>query len=192
MDTTAVHFVALIKATGSGKKSDIEQLYLKLQEKALELGANAFRLKDYTKADDTNPSTLVLDTYYATDSALKNNFQQVEKNVVYIFGDADKSNKVYSFKINGEKKEIQGGHFYKQVLVQGQELKINKGGFAGATLWLNWKENRPPTYLTLSGFGLGGSPPPPGVMGASFNTGRINLVHGGLGPLLVQVLKQQE
>jgi hypothetical protein len=191
-DSTILNFVGTIKATGSGKNSGIEELFVKTKEKALELGANAYRLTSYDRDSISKTATLIVQSFYGTDSALDLNFQYAEKNVVYIFGDAEKSNKTYSFKVNGVKKEIKGGTFYKQVLNPGEEVKINKGGITGATIWITGKENRAPTFLTLSGFGLGGGPLPPGVAGVALNTGRINYVERGLGPLLVQVLKQHE
>jgi hypothetical protein len=191
-DSVGIRFVATLKVTGTGKQSDIDVLYAKVKEKANELGANAFRLNSYDKSDITKTSVLQLDTYYGPDSALGINFEQHEKNVVFIFGDADKSNKSYTFKVDNEKKEIKGGTYYKQVIKEGQELKINKGGMIGATVWTKWRKDRPATFLTLTGFGLGGGPMPPGMTGVAINTGRINYVNGNLGHLLTQILKQQE
>ena len=191
-DTVSIRFVATLKVTGSGKQSDIDVLYAKVKEKANELGANAFKLSSYNKSEVDKTSVLQLDTYYGSDSALGVNFEQHEKNVVYVFGDADKSNKSYTFKVDNEKKEIKGGTYYKQVMKEGQELKINKGGMIGATVWTKWRKDRPATFLTLTGFGLGGGPLPPGMAGVAINTGRINYVNGNLGHLLTQILKQQE
>lgn len=191
-DTTDIKFMATIKAIGDGKKADIELLFYKLKAKAQELGANSFKLNSFSKLDSTNTSILILDTYYGTDSALNRNFQNHEKNVIYIFGNAEKSDKTYSFKIDNTKKEIKGGTFYKHQNKEGQEMKINKGGLSGATIWVKWKENKPATFLTLTGFGLGGAPVPVGQIGISFNTGRINYIDGNLGHLLVLLLTQSE
>lgn len=191
-DTASFRFVATLKATGAGKQADIDLLYAKLKEKANELGANAFILNSYNKSEGDKTSMLQFDAYYGSDSALGANFERHEKNVVFIFGDADKSNRSYSFKIDNEKKEITGGTYYKQVIKEGQELKINKGGMIGATVWTKWRKDRPATFLTLTGFGLGGGPMPPGMAGVAINTGRINYVNGNLGHLLTQILKQQE
>ncbi len=191
-DTTDIKFIATIKAIGVDKNVDIEQLYFKLKTRAQELGSNFFRLNSFSKSDSINTFILILDTYYGTDSALNRNFQNHEKNVIYIFGNAEKSDKTYSFKIDNTKKEINGGTFYKHQNKEGQEVKINKGGFSGATIWVKWKENKPATFLTLTGFGLGGAPVPVGQIGISFNTGRINYIDGNLGHLLVLLLTQSE
>lgn len=191
-DSASFTFVATVKATGTGKHKGTDQLFYKLKEKAQELGANAFKLKDYTSSDSSNSSTLILDVGYLSDSAKLLNFQRHEKNVVYIFGNPGKSEKSSNFKIDDKKKELSGGTYYKYALKEGQEVKINKGGFTGATLWINWKENRPAAFITLTGFGLGGGPVPAGVVGMSFNTGRINYIDGNLGHLLTLLLSKSE
>ena len=190
-DTTGKNFIATLQATGSGKHADVEELFAKMKEKAQEIGANAYRFISFKRDSIEKSAVLIVDAYYANAAALDINMQQAEKGVIYIFGDAEKSNKTYTFKINGDKKEFKGGSYYKHVMKPGEEVKINKGGITGATIWFTWKENRPPVFLTLSGFGLGGAMPQ-GVVGASFNTGRINYVTGGLGPLLLEVLKPHE
>jgi len=164
-----------------------------LKAKAQELGANAFKLNSFKIIDSSNKKILILDTYYGTDTAINLNFKNHVKNIVYIFCDAEKSDKTYSFKIDNDKKEIKGGTFYKYQNKEGQKVKINKGGFSGATLWINWKENKPATFLTLTGFGLGGAQLPYNQQfGMSFNTGRINYIDGDLGHLLTALLTQSE
>jgi hypothetical protein len=192
-DTTNIKFIATIKVTGETKKEEVVVLFNKLKTKAQQLGANAFKLNSFKIIDSSNIKILILDTYYGADSAMNLNFKNHVKNIVYIFGDAEKSDKTYSFKIDNVKKEIKGGTFYKYQNKEGQKVKINKGGFSGATLWINWKENKPATFLTLTGFGLGGAQIPyDQQFGMSFNTGRINYIDGDLGHLLTTVLTQSE
>jgi hypothetical protein len=57
------------------------------------------------------------------------------------------------------------------------------------SIWINWKPNRSATFFTFTGLGLGGGNIPNGVIGASFNTGRISNIEGDLGSLLAQILK---
>ncbi len=191
-DTADMKFIATLKATGETKKEDLEVLFQKLKMKAQELGANCFKLSSFNIIDSGNKRILILDTYYGIDSVLDLNFKNHNKNAVYIFGDSEKSDKIYSFKIDNVKKEIKGGSFYKYQNKEGQKVKINKGGFSGATIWIKWEENKPPIFLTLTGFGLGGAPVPDGQIGMSFNTGRINYVDGDFGLLLVALLTQSE
>lgn len=187
-DTTEIKFVATIKASAKDKKTDISELYHKIEAQANKLGANAFKLLSYTETDSSNNSVLILNTYYGTDTALSSNFRNHEKNVIYIFGAGEKTERIYSFKIDNTKAQIKGGTFYKQAIKEGQIIKVSKGGITGAAVWIKGEENKRANFLTLSGFGLGGGPVPPGVMGASFNTGRINFVNGNLGHLLVTLL----
>jgi hypothetical protein len=45
----------------------------------------------------------------------------------------------------------------------------------------------------ITGFGTGGGPlPPPGTIGVSFNTGRINELTDDYGQFLIQILKQSD
>src|SRR5690349_1171488 len=85
-DTAQVHFVATLRASGTPKQSDIDVLFNKLKQKALETGANAFTLNRFDRSDGTKTAELVLDAYFATDSALFANYMAHEKNVVCIFG----------------------------------------------------------------------------------------------------------
>jgi hypothetical protein len=190
-DINAFNFVATIKVTGVDKLASIENVYLKAKEKGHELGANCFKLSDYKQVDNPRTSILTLDVYNGGDSILNINFSNHEKNVVYIFGSERKSGETYSFKIDNIKQELKSGTYYRHENKEGQEVKINKGGFTGATVWIKWKENKPATFLTLTGFGLGGGSVPYGTVGVSFNTGRINYIDGNLGHLLLQVLSDR-
>lgn len=191
-DTTDLKFVATIKAYGEGKKAALDVLFYGVKIKAQKLGANAFKMKHFERNDSTDATTLILDVYYGTDSLLTTNFDNHEKNVIYIFGDFKPSEKTYSFKLDDNKQELKSGTVYKYVNTEGREVKINKGGFSGATVWIKWAENKPASFLTMTGFGLGGGPVPAGQIGMSFNTGRLNFVDGNLGHLLVSLLPQSE
>ncbi|MBY0436236.1 MAG: hypothetical protein K2U26_19245 [Cyclobacteriaceae bacterium] len=184
-------FVATLKITGVDKLANIETVYFKAKEKAHELGANSFKLTDYIQNDNPRQSILTIDVYNGSDSILTENFANHEKNVVYIFGNERKSNETYSFKIDNVKQELKSGTYYRHENKEGQEVKINKGGLTGATIWIKWKEEKSATFLTLTGFGLGGGPVPYGTVGLSFNTGRINYIDGNLGHLLIQLMSDQ-
>ncbi len=188
-DTAEIKFIATVQATKEGSDAEIDKLYDAIRSRAQKMGANAFKLNSFKRNDSLNKFILILDTYYGTDAALLLNFNNHEKNVVYIFGDVERSGKSYSFKIDNKKTEIKGGTYFRYQNKEGQEVKINKGGFTGATLWIKWKENKPASFLTLTGFALGGGGPvQPGQVGGSFNTGRISYINGNLGHLLVSIL----
>ena len=187
-DSTAFTFVATIRVTDENGKYGFGKLYSKLKEKAMSLGANAFKLNNYTRADSVNAEALTLDTYFATYGRIIENAKNHPMNTVYIFGNPDKSGKDVSFRLNNKKMEVKGGTYYKYEIPQEKEAKISKGGLTGATLWITWKENKPASFLTLTGFGLGNVQPPVGQVGISFGTGRINRMDENMGYLLISLL----
>jgi len=91
--------------------------------------------------------------------------------------------------VNRERREFAYGTYMKWVLKEGEELKLNKGGVTGETMWLNYKQDKPADFVTITGFGLNG-PMPFGATSLSFNTGRFTFIDRNLGHLLTQVLKQ--
>jgi hypothetical protein len=191
-DTTKLEFVATIKSTGKNNAS-IQKTYFDILDKAKSYGANCFKLNSYTRNDSSNEITLILDTYFGNDSILNINFVNHEESTIFVFGDENPNDtKTYSFKVNGEKKTIKSGTYYKQIIKEGEEIKINKGGISGMTMWFKYKQGSKATFLTLTGLGLGGGPVPNDIIGVSINTGRLNHVQGDLGSLLKNILKQSE
>lgn len=192
-DTNKLEFVATIKSTGINSKTNLSSLYFAILEKAKAIGANCFKLNSFSLNDSSKIYSLTLDTYFGVDSLLDQNFDNHEKNMFFIFGDEKiNGSDTYTFKIDGEKKKIKSGTYYKQELKEGKEVKINKGGISGMSIWLNWKPKRQSAFFNFTGFGLGGGSVPVGVVGASFNTGRITNIDGNLGSLLTQILKISE
>lgn len=191
-DVNSLTYVGTIKSTGVDKLAGVENLFFKLKEKAHELGANCFVLNDFKQGNNPQPSILTLDIYNGNDSILNLNFANHEKNVIYIFGSEKRSNAQFNFRLDNVKKEFNSGTFYRHENKEGQEVKINKGGLTGMTLWIKWRENKPSTFLTLTGFGLGGGTVPYGTVGVAFNTGRISYIDGNLGHLLIQLIKTSE
>lgn len=57
------------------------------------------------------------------------------------------------------------------------------------TAWIIYKKDKPASFFSLTGLGLGGVGIPSGGTGASFNTGRINRINGDIGHLLAMILK---
>ena len=99
------------------------------------------------------------------------NFRDHEENAVFIIGDENPNDhKTYSFKTNGQKKEIKSGTFFKRIIKEGEKIKINKGGISGMSMWPKYKQGAKATFFSLSGFELGG-PLPAGVIGVAFTTG---------------------
>jgi len=190
-DSSQIQFVATIKSKVKGKKPAIEILYYEIRKKATKLGANCYKINSFTRNVSGNECELILDSYVAPDTILNINTSNHEKNVVYVFGREDEDDKPISLKVNGETKEIKGGHYLRLELKPGEELKLNKGGaIGGATGWLNWEKDKQPQFYTLTGFGLNNITQQP-VNGISFHTGGINRIYNmSVGFLLIKLLKQ--
>ena len=174
-------------------KGGIQSLYFAIQTKAKSMGANAFQLQEFIRNDSTDEASLVLDTYYGTNDALRANAGQHDKNIIIIFG-GEKSGETekFSFKVNSDKKTIRSGTFFRYSLKEDEEVKISAGGLTGSSMWFKWKENKPATFLTLSGFGVGGGNAPTGPAGVSSKTRQLNFVDANLGYLLIQLLRPAE
>ena len=184
--------VAKIKATGSLK--NITYLYYTIKNKAQEMGANAFQLEQFTKLDDKT-GELILSTYYATDDPHRANTLYLPQNQLYLFGYDDlTSHKTQGYKINGVKHEIESGAYAAYSLKEGEEYKINKGGFTGMTFWLRGGTAGESTFLSFSGIGLNGADYAmyPNGIGVSINTGKINNVDPNLALLLLKLYHEQK
>lgn len=190
-DTINFQYVATLKASGD-QKTGLDLFYLLLKDKARHLHANAFAFRSYRQGDSTQPTVLFVDCYYGTDSVLSVNASQGEKNVVYVFGTLNTADKANSFKVNNEKKEIGGGTFFKATLEKGKELKLSKGGFSGSTFRINWAEQKPALFLSLSGLGLADAPVQSGGVNIGFAFARITYMDEGLGHLLSMILQKGE
>jgi hypothetical protein len=189
-DTTAITYIGRLKVSATGPQSSIANLYQALDKKAHAMGADAFKLREYRRDTTTNSSTLVLDIFFMNDSMRVFNFDSHVKNVIFVFGSEKRSDRSMSFRIDNEKKEVAGGTYYRHQNPQGKETKISKGGITGAAAWIRWKENKPSTFVTLSGFGLAGGNVPAGTVG--FNTGRLNFINGDLGHLMIEIIDRKK
>jgi len=185
-------FVAKIKATGSQKTPS--HLFEKIKKAAQKIGSNTFKFESFkkTNADDAE---LILSVYFCDDSILDENFKSIPKNKIYIFGSQNLlENKVQTYKVQGEKFEIESGKFKSFEIKLGEEIKINKGGFTGMTLWISGEENKLSSFLSFSGIGVGGAAYNPynGGVGLNFNTGTINRVEINLALLLLKIFEEQK
>lgn len=186
------HFLAKIKSTG--KIDVISNLYEVIKTESQRIGANSFKFIEYKKIDNEN-AQLTLEVYFTDENLLQENFKNIEKNKVFIFGNDDFIKyKRENFKIDNNKYEIGSGEFMTFQTQIGKELKISKGGFTGMTIWIKGKENKPSSFLNFSGFGLAGADynPYSGGVGVGFTTGRINNFDPNLGLLLTKIFKKIE
>jgi hypothetical protein len=189
-DTSNFKYVATFQGKDRIRKSNIENLYFVIREKANKLGANCFRIMSFNIDEVKDEVILILDGYYATDSMLTVNRSNHEKNVVYIFGGEKENEKSISFQINGETKELKSGTYHKIVLSEGDAISVNKGGMTGTSMLLKFQNDSLPAFYTLSGFGLSSFEQQP-THGIAFKTGGINRISNiSLGLLMTQLLQE--
>ena len=188
-------FVATFKATGKNSTATIGRLYSYIREKAKIWGANCFKFNSFTWIDSSNQAVLVLDTYFAKDSILKNNTTNHMKNIIFIYGDCEpKIAKSYSFEVNKKIINLSSGTLYKIKLVPNEEIEINKGGKMGMTIWPKWQPDKPTIFLTpvdlsANNF-INSSRPGYSTITLSYKTGEFVLMDDNFGWLLVHILKQ--
>ncbi len=200
-DTTKMFiFVGTIKASGN---YNIARLYESIMLEANKLGANCFRLVDYN--EESKKSSLTLNVYFASTLVLVENELFKERNVVYIFGNDKDDDGKTSFKLNGKKAEVGNKEYLRIENPSGNQVKVSKGGFTGASVQITGESNKSATYLTLSGLGVApsggyysggysGSGVAYGGVGAgiSISTGKINYMNPGLANILLQIWKKEE
>lgn len=192
--TTAVEqavFVAQIKASGSLRH--ITALYDTIKAKAQAYGANAFQFVSFTAPDPKN-GELILNTYLAPDELLDTNFDALPKNKLYVYGSANfLDTNLQSYKVQGQKQAIGAGQFRVYDLTEQEELRINKGGFTGMTLFLSKQTNGYCQFLTFGGIGLAGAAVNTyGGVGVSITTGSISHLEPNLALLLLHIYTENK
>ncbi len=187
-------FVAKIKATGSLR--NVSNLFLFINAEAQKLGANSFKVESFKRIDSQN-GELILSTYYNDGEGdfFDVNYQNLPHDKIYIFGNQDMvDSKTQNYKVNGEKHEIASGKFAVFEIKPDEEVKINKGGFTGMTLWVKRKPEGYSSFLNFSGIGLNGASYSPmgGGVGVSINTGTINKIEPNLALALLKIYSEQK
>jgi hypothetical protein len=118
--------VALIKAIGS--LSDPVLLIQKAREIAQPLGANSFRIENFTRYEDQT-CELSLMAYFSTDSILAANFENMPKNRIYVMGSPDiGAGKPQEFTVNDAKRILAPGEFSLIYLKPGQKAVLECNG----------------------------------------------------------------
>lgn len=190
-DVSKSIFVAKAKATGSLK--NITPLFELIRSETQNLGANSFRFESFRKLDAEN-GELILSAYFSEDALFDENFANIPKNKLYIFGSQNlSSDNSQNYKIDGQKQEIKAGEFKAYDLAFGNGTKISKGGITGMTLWITRSENDYSSFLSFSGIGIvGGGVSPGGGAGIVINTGKINRVEPNLALLLMKIYSEKK
>ena len=193
-DLSALKYVAKLKAKGNLK--NVTNLFIILQMEAQKMGANCFKFESFKTTDSEN-GELIFSVYYndGENDFFDVNFQNLPKDKIYIFGNQNiVDSKTQSYKVNGEKHEIESGKFAMFDIKLDEEVKINKGGFTGMTLWVKRKAEGYCSFLNFSGIGLNGASYSPmgGGVGVSINTGTINKIEPNLALVLLKIYSEQQ
>jgi len=181
--------VATLKAIGS--QDDPVLLYNLIKDQAQKVGANSFRLAKIDKFPDQT-AELMLETFYANDSILGVNFNNIEKNNAYLFGDLNfLETRTQSCKVNGEKYDLKAGHYLKFAVMPGENLKIAKGGITGTSLTVQGESGKPSKFYCLKGFQITGASGSANHVGVNFSSGDIGHVDQDLALLLTRIFEEQ-
>jgi|688.fasta_scaffold03194_17 hypothetical protein len=182
-------FVGTLRATGKDKKASLSKLYFKLKDQAYVMGANSFKMANYTKNEIRKEASLTVDVFKANDSVLNNSKATRERNVIYVFLNDFTENESYIFTISGSDKEIESGTYYRYQLKQGESATIDSGGLLSSSFTLKWKKDNPSSFITLTDFGQEDPSKDYEYSGRFFNTKRINFMESSLGWLLIELMK---
>jgi hypothetical protein len=153
------------------------------------MGANSFKLANYTKNEIKKEASLSLDVFKANDSTLNSSKSTRERNVVYVFLNDFAENESYTFIINDNNKEIKSGTYYRYQLKQGESAIVDPGGLLSSSFAIKWKKDNPSSFITLTDFGQEDPSKDYDYSGRYFNTKRINRTEPSLGWLLIELMK---
>lgn len=188
--------VGRIQASMQSGEAPLNEVIHELAMKANSLGANAFQVREAIYAQDTSRVLVDLEMYAVSDALLERNEEHFPRNRIYIIGELHPDSDAKEFKLNGEQTEVEPLRYISIENEAGEETTISIGGFLGAKMTLEGRENRPSSYWSLSEFGVGpyaeAGPPQQSGLGVSFNTGRIHPVNPDAGRFLIRVLQEQE
>jgi len=197
IDIDSSRYIGRLRASEREDMATIDELMNALRGKAFEMGANAFQIDRVVSSPDTNLVSVQLDIFEVSDSVVKRNENYFTNNMVYVFGDLDPDDDSTSFELNEKSVAVAPLRYIAHQNEVGEKTTISIGGFlTGAKLTLQGEKGRPPTYWSLSEFGMGPysgvGPGSPGGFGVSINTGRVHPVNPNLGRFLVHVLEEQK
>ena len=135
LDTVNLQYVATIKVSAIKNTLSIEDLFMELKQKANEMGANCFKLREYNNGSGSINYCLILDVYFAAEDVLKQNSKLHAKNVVFVLPDFNTNAhfKSQELLVNNNKVIIEKHSYLKYELSEGDSLKLQKIGIAKGT-----------------------------------------------------------
>ncbi|HEX5171435.1 MAG TPA: hypothetical protein VFW11_19795 [Cyclobacteriaceae bacterium] len=187
IDSTRLTYVATLEVSGLNNPS-LFDMFKKLKDQAKRLGANSYKLRKYSQAT----IHIVADVYRAPEEVLDQNKTLKPQNTIFVFaGDPFEKTGYYTFEMNGIGKTVKNGTYYKYTLHEGEQVKLKKGAITGTIMWVKWKPNQLPNYLTIRGFN-DEAVVKRTTQSESFKEGKFHTVDSGLAGLLVSVLEEKD
>jgi hypothetical protein len=153
----------------NSEEAILTDLFNAFWDKSNEVGANAFRFERSERKGDT--TFVDISIYNLDDAEFEKMAAAYPFNMVYVLGDISKKQKTRKIKFNGEKIRLSANEYIAYQNQVGEDAILKIGGLLGAKVWIRGKENRPPSFYSLSSFGVG--PDRQGQVGLTLNTGRI-------------------
>ena len=168
----------------------LPQLFNSFWETANKLGANTYRIDSFV--NNTSDTIFVsLSIYGLGTTELDKNIIFYPKNKIFVIGDLDtnmRNGKTINF--NDTKTTLYPLEYIAHQNNVGEATTVSIGGILGAKVWIRGMENKMPTHLSVTGFGIG--PGYYGQLALNINTGRINIVKLNFGQFLVHILKEKK
>ena len=136
MDVSGLRFVATIRAkkkrssylASADVMDDVYAMKFKIEHLAKNLGANSFRITNYSVNDSSKTVSLTVDAYLSSDSMLKINERLETKNRLYVFPpDINYHSKPFRFKFNNEWISLGPREYFIYQLKPGETVVVAKG-----------------------------------------------------------------
>ena len=170
-----------MKSNPGGK---LESIYDEVVKQSRSLGANGIRMvhlaEDYSAGE--------VEFYKLGDPLLEANELLTPGNTLYVFaGEKLDAADYHTFECNGVSRSVKNGTYFTYALKEGEQIKLRKGTVAVTVMWVKWKPDARPTFITIHGFHK-----EPVVkrttQSPSVKPGKFNSVDIELGKFLIQML----
>jgi hypothetical protein len=156
IDTINYKFVASIKI-GNRKGfafllSQCVNMYVALRSAANNLGANAFKITDFSFSDSSKYSYFIADTYFISDSVIESKQFKLVKNFICIFPDEEYPKTDITFKFNKKIVHLNYHEYFQYFPQDGEKIDIAYGltGYQHIV----WSQGQPAMFLDLEQGGL--------------------------------------
>lgn len=157
-----------------------QELFTKIYNKAKEIGANSYSLKNFENIDgtlqDIDVSHFKLNLYYTPSQDIVQN-----STIIYILS----NNTPKKIRINRSDVNLNSDTYIKKTLLPGDELTISTIKLLGSTIKISTNNQKLPQYFQVLGFNIKEND------GISLKSGDIKKLDTSYGQFLVLISKEQ-